>query len=223
MLPGVRRWEYRAASIRGQRTVSVMTTSSDPHGHHDWHSAEYVDDWITNDVTRDATRRPVLRRVAELLPFDRDAEVRILDIGGGYGMLTREVLEEFPKSRVVLHDFSEPMIEQARARLGPLLDRVEFVRADLRDPAWVEAVDGPFDAVVSSIAIHNVRDPDRIRAIFAEVRRLVGGGGCFANLDLVFPGSLELDTQLEWLREAGFGEVGCLLQHERQALLVGFN
>jgi ubiquinone/menaquinone biosynthesis C-methylase UbiE len=199
-----------------------VSTSSDPHGHHDWHSAQYVDDWIENDVTRDAERQPVLRRVAELLPFDRDAEVRVLDVGGGYGMLTREVLEELPKSRVVLHDFSEPMIEQARARLGALVDRVDFVQADLRDPSWADRVSGPFDAVVSSIALHNVRDPGRIREIYAEIRPLVSDGGCFANLDLVFPGALDIPTQLRWLEEAGFTGVGCLLEHDHQALLVGF-
>jgi ubiquinone/menaquinone biosynthesis C-methylase UbiE len=200
-----------------------VTTSSDPHGHHDWHSEEYVDQWIGNDVTRDAERRPVLRRVAELLPFARDAAVRVLDVGGGYGMLTREVLEELPNSTVVLHDFSEPMFDQARARLGPLVERVEFVRADLRDPSWVDAVDGPFDAVVSSIAIHNVRDPDRIRAIYAEIRPLVTDGGCFANLDLAFPGGLEVDAQLGWLEQAGFRDVRCEVEYEHQALLVGFN
>ncbi len=202
--------------------MSVVATSSDPHGHHDWHSPDYVRDWIGADVTRDTERRPLLRRLAELLPFDRDAEVRILDVGGGYGMLTREVLEELPKSRVVLHDFSQPMIDQARERLGPLLDRVEFAFADLRDPAWVDVVGGPFDAVVSSIAIHNVRDPQRIRAIFAEVRQLLTDRGCFANLDLVFPGDLSLDAQLDWLRDAGFAETGCLVQDGRVALLMGF-
>jgi ubiquinone/menaquinone biosynthesis C-methylase UbiE len=199
-----------------------VATSSDSHGHHDWHSAQYVDDWINNDVTRDAERRPVLRRLAELLPFERDAAVRVLDVGGGYGMLTREVLEELPNSRVVLQDFSEPMVDQARARLGPLVDRVEFVQADLREPAWVGAVGGPFDAVVSSIAIHNVRDPGRIRAIYAEIKPLLSDGGCFANLDLVFPGMLDVDVQLRWLEEAGFRDAACVLEHDHQALLVGF-
>ena len=200
-----------------------MVTSSDPHGHHDWHSPDYVDEWISSDVTRDRERRPMLRRVAELLPFERDADVRVLDIGGGYGMLTREVLEELPNSRVVLHDFSQPMIDQARERLGGLLERVEFAQADLRDPAWVDAVDGPFDAVVSAIAIHNVRDPERIRTIYSEILPLLAAGGCFANLDLVFPGGLELETQLGWLRAAGFRDVGCAFEYEHQALLIGFN
>jgi ubiquinone/menaquinone biosynthesis C-methylase UbiE len=202
---------------------SERSTTSDPHGHHDWHSATYVEEWIENDVTRDAQRRPILRRVAELLPFDRDAEVRVLDVGGGYGMLTREVLEALPNSRVVLHDFSRPMFDEAKRRLGSLADRVEFAASDLRDPSWTESLHGPFDAVVSSIAIHNVRDPERIRAIYRELKPLVAAGGCFANLDLVFPGVLDIETQLAWLRDAGFREVGCALEYDHQALLLAFS
>ena len=53
-------------------------TQSDPGGHHDWHSATYVQDWIGVDG-RDH-ERPLLRRIAHLVPFDVDAPIRILDI-----------------------------------------------------------------------------------------------------------------------------------------------
>jgi tRNA (cmo5U34)-methyltransferase len=198
--------------------LSAVATSSDPHGHHDWHSSTYVDDWIAHDVTRDGERGPVLLEVADLLPFANDAAVRVLDVGGGYGMFTRAVLTTYPNARVVLHDFSEPMIEQARERLAEVGDRVEYVTSDLRSPDWVDGLDGPYDAVVSSIAVHNVRDPERIRAIYGELRPLVARGGCVANLDLIFPG-LEVETQLEWLREAGFHDAQCPLRHGAQALL----
>lgn len=201
--------------------MSGTATSSDPHGHHDWHSEEYVRGWIEGDVTRDGERRPVLRRMVRLLPFEGDAAIRVLDVGGGYGMLTREVLEEYPNSRVVLHDFSGPMLAHAARRLAGALDRVQFARADLRDPAWTDAVGGPFDAVVSSITLHNVREPERVRAIYREIRPLVGDGGCLANLDLTFPG-LEVEAQLAWLAEAGFRHVHCPFEYERQALVMGF-
>jgi tRNA (cmo5U34)-methyltransferase len=201
--------------------LGVVATSSDPHGHHDWHSSRYVDEWITHDVTRDGERMPVLLQVAELLPFADDAAVRVLDVGGGYGMLTRAVLVTYRNARVVLHDFSVPMIEQARERLADVGDRVEFVTSDLRDPHWVDALDGPYDAVVSSIAFHNVRDPDRIRAVYGELRPLVSPGGCVANLDLVFPG-LEVDTQLSWLEESGFHHAQSPFQWGGQALLLAF-
>lgn len=199
--------------------MPTVATTSDPHGHHDWHSREYVDDWIGRDVTRDDERRPLLRRLAEELAFAPDAPVRLLDVGGGYGMLTSEVLDVYPNCHVVLHDFSQPMFDHARERLGERVERVEFVVSDLRSPDWVDVLDGDFDAVVSSIALHNVRDPDRVRAIYEEWRPLVRDGGRVANLDYVFPG-LDVDTQLDWLRAAGFHDARCPFEHERQALVL---
>lgn len=99
-----------------------------PHGEHDWHSSQYVDEWVRNDVTRDAERQPKLRRAAALLPFNRHCAIEVVDIGGGYGELTRQVLEEFPNSSVVMHDFSEPMIVVARQRLAAGLLAVQAGR-----------------------------------------------------------------------------------------------
>lgn len=168
--------------------------TSDPSGFHDWFSADYVDDWIRQDVTRDEERRPLLHRVATLLPIPADVPVRILDVGGGYGLLTAEVLRAFPRGQVVLHDFSEPMLAHARDQLAPFADRIAYRLADLRDPAWISQVDGPYDAVVSSIAIHNVRDPRVIRRIYADIWTLVRPGGCFVNIDYLVPGGPRMRT-----------------------------
>src|SRR5581483_6840419 len=46
---------------------------------HDWRSADYVKYWIANDVSRDPERQPVLRRVAQLIPFETDSRLRILE------------------------------------------------------------------------------------------------------------------------------------------------
>jgi tRNA (cmo5U34)-methyltransferase len=218
----------------------VPTTTSDPHGHHDWHSPAYVDEWISSDATKDDQRRPLLRQLAAFLPFETDRPLRVLDIGAGYGMLTREVVDRFPAAHVVLHDFSEPMFEHARARLPDALDRLEFVTADLREPTWVSALDGDFDAVVSSIAIHNVRELAIIARIYADIRPLVRAQGCFYNIDFVAPaGPLtarahslrrrlpegeipNLERHLRWLRDAGFDEADCLLRAESQTLVAGF-
>ena len=101
--------------------------------------------------------------------------------------------KSFPTAGSCCTTSPQPMFDQARERLGPLAERVEFAQGDLRDPKWVDGMDGPFDAVVSSIAIHNVRDPERIKEIYGEIRPLVAPGGCFANLDIVFHGGLELE------------------------------
>jgi SAM-dependent methyltransferase len=159
---------------------------------HEWHSAAYVEEWIGSYTSDD--RRASLRRAAHLVPFDPDDAIRVLDIGGGWGPVTTVVLEAFPRARVVLHDFSEVMIEEARTRLAPYGDAVAFHRGNLMSPDWAAGLIGPFDAVVSSLAIHNVRFPDRIRAIYQEIFPLVAPGGCFINLDQIAAGDLVGDA-----------------------------
>ncbi len=216
---------------------------------HDWLSETYVHEWIASDVTRDDERRPKLRRAASLLPCDRGRDLRILDLGGGYGEFAAQVLEEFPNSTVVLHDYSPPMIAVARERLARFADRVDYRLSDLRQPGWSADLGDPFDAVVSAIAIHNLREPALIRDVYHEVYGIVAPDGVFCNLDYLIPSSprlfelyaralgvgtregpttvasdveqATLENQLRWLREAGFAEVDCLWKELYEVLLCG--
>lgn len=153
--------------------------------HHDWHSAEYVEKWINGDASRDASRRPRLASTTALLPFSEVDQVRILDVGGGYGEFTNQLLAKFAKARVCLQDFSAPMLSHARRRLAAADGRVDYVECDLRDEQWAEKVGGPFDAVVSSLVIHNV-DSDTIRRVYRQIHDLLRPRGWFFNIDLIF-------------------------------------
>ena len=192
------------------------------HGHigdHDWHSREYVDDWIARDVTRDEQRQPILARMLTLAEFPRDAALAVLDVGGGYGVVTEEVLKAFPNAAVTLLDYSEPMLAHARQRLAAHVQRVRIVKADLTAPDWTARAGGPFDLAVSAIAIHNLRETRLIAAAYAGVMRLLKPRGLFLNCDLVaFSGGL--DAHLGWLREAGFARVERLWQAEPLAILL---
>ena len=173
----------------GRKRAGYLVLSHDhgQHGEHDWQSEAYVEDWIARDMTRDAVRQPLLQRVVCLLPFPADANITVVDVGAGYGALTHEVLRHFPKAAVVHHDFSEPMAVEARARLAWAGDRVTYVMSDLRDPTWATVLPMSVDAVVSAIAIHNLRDPERIRAIYREIGSVVRPSGAFVQYELVFP------------------------------------
>ena len=196
----------------------MVATRSDPHGRHDWHSAEYVKDWIQNDVTKDESRRPMLARMIERIPQDEDSVIHVLDVGAGYGELSLCVLKKFPKAQVVCHDFSEPMLEYARTRLTEFNDRVTYVKSDLSQSNWFALFEHPFDAVVSSIAIHNVRSPERIRGIYHEITGLLTASGCFLNCDLVFD---NIGSHLQWL-EADLKDVALFEQDGRMATFGGF-
>ena len=139
-------------------------------------------------------------------------------------------------------DFSEPMLEAAQERFAGD-GRIELVKHDLAEPLPGGAL-GPFDAIVSSFAIHHL-EHERKRALYGEIFDLLEPGGVFANLEhvaspthrlhLAFLAAigtksgeedasnrlLDVETQLGWLRELGFDDVDCYWKWLEMALLVG--
>src|ERR1700737_5091673 len=104
-----------SCSTRPRMTSEVETFRPFPHN---WQSADYVSGWIEHDVARDPERRPLLRRMLSSAPFARDAELAVLDVGEGYGVVTEEVLAAFPAAGATLQDYSRAMLDQARRRLA---------------------------------------------------------------------------------------------------------
>jgi hypothetical protein len=90
---------------------------------------------------------------------------------------------------------------------------------DFSKAGWSRKIKGPFDAVVSSIAIHNVREQEIISSIYEETFGLVKPGGCFLNFDRMHPSK---KAQLAWLKRAGFARVKCFWDGGRRALVGGF-
>jgi ubiquinone/menaquinone biosynthesis C-methylase UbiE len=184
---------------------------------HDWHSTDYVAEWITRDAARDPERRPLLRQMLSFAPFPRDAELKVLDVGAGYGAVSEEVLHAFPAARIVLQDYSQPMLDRARERLADRSEQLRYVVCDLTDPSWTKQVGGPFDLAVSAIALHNLRDPAKIFACYRAIHDLLKPGGCFLNCDRFVDG---VEPHLAELRKAGFGRVECPWQESPRAIIV---
>ncbi len=111
---------------------------------------------------------------------------RFADLGCGSGVLARAILARWPEARATLVDFSAPMLAEAEQDLSTHRPAPHFVRADLADASWVEAVaaDAPFDAVVSAYAIHHLPDA-RKRSLYAEIHTLLAPGGRFVNIEHV--------------------------------------
>ncbi len=184
---------------------------------HDWHSSDYVTEWIAQDSGRDPVRRPRLREMLSAAPFARDARLAVLDVGGGYGAVTEELLQLFPAAEVTLQDYSEPMLAEAHRRLAAHAAQLWYVVCDLTDPSWPGAVGGPFDLAVSAIVLHNLRDDDKIFACYRAIRGLLRPGGWFLNYDLFFDG---VEGHLSALREAGFAPVECRWQEPPRAIVA---
>jgi ubiquinone/menaquinone biosynthesis C-methylase UbiE len=176
-------------------------------GEHEWHSPEYVDWWIARDQSRDAERRQRLRDMLAHAHVPADGEVSVLDVGGGYGVVTEEVLAAFPHARVTLQDYSEPMLDAARRRLAPEAGRLAFVQADLTDPGWTGRVGGPFDLAVSAIAIHNLRDIGAIADCYRGIAQVLKPGARFLDYDLFFDDIGGIEHHVELLQKSGFASV----------------
>ena len=162
---------------------------------------------------------------------------RILDLGTGNGHVTRMLLDAYPDSSAMCVDLSDDMLRAARERFAGET-RVTLSQHDFDDPLDFA---GPFDAIVSSLAIHHVSDR-RKRTLFAEAAALLAPGGVFANLDIVASPTQALhdrwreemgarddasdvlrdvESQLQWLRGAGLDHVDCIWKWRSLALMRG--
>ena len=138
---------------------------------------------------------------------------RVLELGTGTGETARRLLEALERAQLICLDESAEMLEAARAILPE--DRVRFVEARLQEPLPA----GPFDLVVSSLAIHHL-DADEKPDLFARIRASLAADGRFVLADVIAPDDpasaripltqgydkpSPLANQLGWLRDAGFG------------------
>jgi cyclopropane fatty-acyl-phospholipid synthase-like methyltransferase len=188
-------------------------------GHHDWHSPQYVRQWVEDNEARLAERSRQFDLLADFIPYPGEAPLRLLDLGAGWGPVTRHLLARFPQASATLLDYSEAMLAEAREHLAPLGQRVRYVSGDLSQPgavgAAVAAGGGPFHAIVSSSCIHNLRPTERIPALYRELRQAAAPGGCFLNLDLVGTAAGPLQgvwhrARVEQLRRRRLTETGRL-------------
>lgn len=183
-----------------------MAQITDPLRQHDWNSQEYVEDWAQRQMRNETLRARQFALLASLLPFDREATFRFMDVGCGYGALSKFLLETFPQCTAVCHDGSAAMAKLGGERMKEFAGRFEYVISDFSKKDWSRVAEGEFDLVVSCNAIHNVRVGETIKAVYEEIFGRIRSGGRFFNLDR---GSASMDDQLAWFRSAGFQDVAC--------------
>jgi tRNA (cmo5U34)-methyltransferase len=167
-------------------------------GHDDWGNEEFVAGWLERQQDRAEERRRQFTLIRAVIPKRPDDEFRYLNLGAGPGNLDEVLLTHFKGATATLVDYSLPMLDAARERLKAYGDRVEIVQANLTAPEWVGGVGGSFDFVVSTLAVHHVETPHRIRELYTEVYRLLGHGGAFFNLDYVRAGRPSFEPLAAW-------------------------
>ena len=148
----------------------------------------------------------------ELVRATADVGARaILELGCGSGETAQRVLDAHPDARLTGVDTSAQMLAAAREAL---VDHdVELLERRLQEPL----PDGPFDLVVSALAVHHLDGPGKAE-LFGRLPRVLAPGGRVVLADLVVPDDpadlvtpIDRDRdqpsaaadQLTWLRDAG--------------------
>lgn len=144
-----------------------------------------------------------------LIPADAQ---RILDLGAGSGVLTAFVRQGFPAARIHLLDFSAPMLDLAKKRLG----EDTGLTYEVGDYTRVTLPEG-LDAIVSALSIHHLDDADK-PGLFARAYEALRPGGVFVNADQVLGPTPELEARYKALWLAQVRENGATEQQISDSL-----
>lgn len=131
------------------------------------------------------------REILAAIPFVHEMPIRVADLGCGTGALSRTVLDAFPAATLAGFDIAPGMIEACRERLAGFGGRVSLSLADIDG----DDLGGPYDVVVSGLAIHHLEDESK-RRLFRRVLEALEPDGVFLIREIVLGETAEETERL---------------------------
>jgi arsenite methyltransferase len=130
----------------------------------------------------------------------------VLDVGCGHGLLLVGAAMRAPHGASVGIDLWSSVDQKDDARAAALAnaaaegvaDRVEVHDADMRE---IPFADASFDVVVSSLAIHNLKEREGRRKAIEEIVRVLKPGGRVGVVDIVRVGQYAEDLRASGMRD----------------------
>lgn len=132
--------------------------------------------------------------VIDIINFNKDNNIKILDLGAGTGLLASLILEKFPKADLTLMDISEKMLNIAKERLSNR--DAKYILGDYT----LKLPDKGFDIVVSALSIHHLSRSEKEKLI-KKIYTILNPNGVFINADQVLgqTDSIEKRYRSKWL------------------------
>lgn len=189
--------------------------------------------------------------ILQLISFERNANLKVLDLGAGTGILSALILRSFPQAHVLAFDMAQNMLKVCQTNLSAFPERLRLQQGNFA----ADDFGSGYDLVISGLAIHHL-DGAAKQTLFKKVFQSMNSGGILLIRDIVlgatpalteqyeklwrqyikhsgeddaacFQSYLEEDIpstveeQTKWLSEAGFSEVGCHWRYLNFAIFGG--
>jgi len=189
--------------------------------------------------------------ILQLIPFETNANIKVLDLGAGTGILSALILPAFPQAKVLAFDMAENMLKICQTNLSAFQERLTLQQGNFAEDDFGNG----YDLVVSSLAIHHL-DGARKQTLFKKLFQSMNSGGILLIRDIVTGGTPRLTEQYEqlwrqymkdsgeddkiwfqkyleedipssmeeqtkWLAESGFADVGCHWRYLNFAIFGG--
>ncbi|MGP3986641.1 class I SAM-dependent methyltransferase [Streptomyces sp. 3N207] len=151
------------------------------HAQHEADWRGWQESWDRQQETYLPDREERFRVMLDMTEALVGPEPRVLDLACGTGSITDRVLKRMPNARTVGVDRDPALLALARGTFAED-ERARFVTADLSEPDWPTALEGPYDAVLTATALHWMRT-EPLRGLYAQIAGLVREGGVFMNAD----------------------------------------
>lgn len=119
--------------------------------------------------------------VIKMLPFRKDEEIIVFDLGGGSGIFLERILSNFPKAKCYWIDYSTDFMKAAKERLNSYSNRVEYIITTLQDN-WENKIKEKADLIFSMSAIHHLETEEK-RALYKSCYNMLKPSGWFFNCD----------------------------------------
>lgn len=137
---------------------------------------------------------PKLLKILNIIFPNKNANINILDIGAGNGMLTEIVYKEYPNAKYTMLDFSKEMLNSAKSyfKENQININVDYLVKNFINDSFPKE---KYDLIISSYALHHIRKVNELKNVYKKIANcLKDGRGVFLSVDL-FLGNTEIEIE----------------------------
>lgn len=121
-----------------------------------------------------------LDTMVDLISFEKDSVLNIMDLGCGTGNLTKRIKKDYPNARIFCIDISPKMLEVAKLKLKDCRD-IKYSVKDFYDIKF----ENKYDVVLSSFSLHHLITDDDKKSFYQKIYNSLNKNGIFFNLDVI--------------------------------------